>query len=109
LGVWLTGFGDFVDVDGDGNAKGYNFTTGGVSLGLDYRITDQLAIGLFGDYSHTWTSLNPSGHLDVDSGRGGVYATWYNHSLYFNAAIYGGHNNYDSGRSGLGGPGFPFK
>jgi outer membrane autotransporter protein len=100
----LTGFGDFVDVDGDGNAKGYNFTTGGVSLGLDYRITDQLAIGLFGDYSHTWTSLNPSGHLDVDSGRGGVYATWYNHSLYFNAAIYVGHNNYDSGRSGLGGP-----
>jgi uncharacterized protein with beta-barrel porin domain len=44
-GVWVTGFGDFVDVDGDGNAQGYNFTTGGVSVGLDYRITDQLAIG----------------------------------------------------------------
>jgi uncharacterized protein with beta-barrel porin domain len=70
-GVWLTGFGDFVSVDADSNAKGYDFTTGGVSLGIDYRITDQLAIGVMGDYSHTWTSLNPSGHLDVDSGRGG--------------------------------------
>ena len=47
--------------------------------------------------------LNPGGHIDVDSGRGGLYATWYNHGLYFNGAIYGGHNNYDSGRSGLGG------
>jgi outer membrane autotransporter protein len=102
-GVWLTGFGDFVSVDADSNAKGYDFTTGGVSLGIDYRITDQLAIGVMGDYSHTWTSLNPNGHLDVDSGRGGVYATWFNHGIYLNGAVYGGHNNYDSGRAGLGG------
>jgi outer membrane autotransporter protein len=102
-GVWVTGFGDFVDVDGDGNAQGYNFTTGGVSLGLDYRITDQLAIGVMGEYSHTWTELNPGGHIDVDSGRGGVYATWFSHGIYINGAIYGGHNNYDSGRAGLRG------
>jgi outer membrane autotransporter protein len=102
-GVWVTGFGDFVNVDGDGNAQGYNFTTGGVSLGIDYRITDQLAIGAFGEYSHTWTDLNPGGHIDVDSGRGGVYATWFSHGFYINGAIYGGHNNYDSGRAGLGG------
>jgi outer membrane autotransporter protein len=101
-GVWMTGFGDFVDVDGDGNGRGYNFTTGGVSLGIDYRLTDQLAIGVMGDYSHTWTSLKP-GHIDVDSGRGGMYATWFSHGIYLNGAIYGGYNSYDSGRSGLGG------
>ena len=50
-GVWVTGFGDFVNVDADGNAKGYDFTTGGVSLGVDYRITDQLAIGVMGEYA----------------------------------------------------------
>ena len=102
-GVWVTGFGDFVNVDGDGNAQGYNFTTGGVSLGIDYRITDQLAVGVTGDYSHTWTSLNPSGNIDVNSGRGGIYATWYNHGIYLDGAIYAGHNNYSSSRSGLGG------
>jgi fibronectin-binding autotransporter adhesin len=102
-GVWVTGFGDFVNVDGDGNAQGYNFTTGGVSLGLDYRITDQLAIGVMGEYSHTWTDLNPGGHIDVDSGRGGVYATWFSHGFYINGSIYGGHNNYDSGRADLQG------
>jgi outer membrane autotransporter protein len=102
-GVWVTGFGDFVSVDSDANAKGYNFTTGGVSLGVDYRITDQLAIGVMAEYSHTWTSLQPSGHIDVGSGRVGLYATWYNRGIYLNGAIYGGHNNYDSSRSGLQG------
>jgi outer membrane autotransporter protein len=102
-GVWVTGFGDFVSVDSDANAKGYNFTTGGVSLGIDYRIGDQFAIGAMGEYSHTWTSLNPSGHVDVDSGRGGMYATWFNHGIYLNGAIYGGYNTYDSSRAGFGG------
>ena len=66
-------------------------------------VTDQLAIGVMGDYSHTWTFLNPSGHVDVDSGRGGLYATWFNHGIYLNGAIYGGHNTYESNRAGLGG------
>jgi fibronectin-binding autotransporter adhesin len=102
-GVWMTGFGDFVDVDADYNAKGYDFTTGGASLGIDYRLTDQLVVGVMGEYAHTWTSLNPRGHIDVDSGRGGVYASWFNRGFYLNGAIYGGHNVYDSGRASLGG------
>jgi outer membrane autotransporter protein len=102
-GVWITGFGDFVSVDGDANANGYNFTTGGVSLGIDYRLTDELVIGVVGEYSHTWTSLQPSGSIDVNSGRGGLYATWANHGFYLNAAIYGGYNNYNSSRSALQG------
>ena len=67
-GVWVTGFGDFVNVDSDGNGRGYDFTTGGVSLGIDYRITEHLAIGIMGEYSHTWTSLQPNGNIDVNSG-----------------------------------------
>jgi hypothetical protein len=42
---------------------------------VDYRITDQLAIGAMGEYAHTWTSLEPNGDIDVDSGRGGVHAS----------------------------------
>ena len=102
-GVWVTGFGDFVSVDSDANARGYDFTTGGFSLGIDYRLTDFLAIGAMGEYSHTWTSLEPSGHVDVNSGRGGIYATLFSHGFYLNSAIYGGHNNYDSGRASAGG------
>ena len=102
-GVWTTGFGDFVSVNGDANANGYNFTTGGVSLGIDYRLTDEWVIGVMGEYSHTWTSLKPSGSNDVNSGRGGLYATWFNHGFYLDAAIYGGYNSYNSSRSALQG------
>ncbi len=101
-GVWVTGFGDFVSVDSDANAKGYDFTTGGVTLGADYRLTNQLAIGVMAEYAHTWTSLQPSGDIDVNSGRGGVYATWYHQGIYLNGAIYGGHNAYSSSRPSLG-------
>ena len=103
LGVWVTGFGDFVNVDFDSKANGYDFTTGGFSVGVDYRITDHLAIGAMGEYAHTWTSLKPSGDIDVNSGRGGVYATWFDHGIYLNGAIYGGHNDYSSSRASLGG------
>ena len=71
----MTGSGDFVSVDGDANAKGFNFTTGSVTVGLDYRLTDRLAIGVMGEYAHTWTGLEP-GHIDADTGRGGFYGTW---------------------------------
>jgi outer membrane autotransporter protein len=56
-----------------------------------------------GEYSHTWTSLKPSGNIDVDSGRGGVYASWFSRGLYLNGAIFAGHNVYDSSRASLGG------
>jgi len=102
-GVWATGFGDFANVDQDYNAHGYDFTTGGLSVGVDYRITDQLAIGAMGEYAYTWTNLKPSGDVAVNSGRGGVYATWFARGFYWNGAIYGGHNVYSTSRAALRG------
>src|SRR5262249_49936801 len=74
-GVWANGWGDFVNVDDTSSTKGYRFTTGGMSTGIDYLITDRLAVGLFGGYSHTWTDLWP-GSIDVDTARGGLYVTY---------------------------------
>jgi hypothetical protein len=99
-GVWVNGWGDFVNVDDDNFARGYHFTTGGGSVGIDYRITDSLAVGIFGSYAHTWTDLNP-GDVDVNTGRGGLYATYWNKGLYINGAVYGGYNSYDTSRKQL--------
>jgi Autotransporter beta-domain len=52
----MTEFGDFVSVDSEENARGYGFATGGVSLGIDFRVTDFLAIGAMSENSHTWTT-----------------------------------------------------
>jgi outer membrane autotransporter protein len=80
----------------------YDFTTGGVTVGIDFRLTDNLVVGLMGDYSHTWSNLKP-GHLEVNSGRGGLYASWFERGFYLDGAIYGGGNSIDTARSGLGG------
>jgi len=100
-GVWVSGFGDFVSLDSDNGAQGYNFTTGGVMLGVDYRITDHFAIGLSGIYAHTWTQLQPAGNVGVNTGLGGIYATYFDRGFYVNAAAYGGYNSYDTSRQGL--------
>ena len=71
-----------------------------MTLGLDYRVTDHITIGLFGSYAHTWTDLQP-GHVDVDTGRGGLYATYFDRGLYINAGVFGGYNCYDTSRQGL--------
>ena len=38
-GVWVTGIGEFTNVDSTGNAAGYDLQTGGITLGVDYRIS----------------------------------------------------------------------
>ncbi len=100
-GVWVTGFGDFVSLDGNSLVQGYSFTTGGVMLGVDYRITDHFAIGVSGGYAHTWTQLQPAGNVGVNTGRGGIYATYFDRGFYVNAAAYGGYNSYNTSRQGL--------
>src|SRR5260221_11890246 len=77
-------------VDSDFNARGYRFTTGGLDLGADYRILSTLALGVMGVYVHSWTDLRP-GPISVNSGRVGLYAT------YFNGVAQGGTFNLTGG------------
>ena len=100
-GVWANGWGDWVTVDNDGFAKGYNFTTGGFIIGVDYRLTDHFAVGLMGSYAYTRTNLQPAGDIDINTGRGGLYLTYFSNGFYINAVTYGGHNSYNTSRQGL--------
>ncbi len=99
-GVWVNGWGDFVNVSNDDLRKGYDFTTGGVSVGIDYRFTDHLALGFFGSYAHTWTDLQ-RGSIDVDTGRAGLYGTYFDRDFYLNGIVFGGYNAYDTTRQTL--------
>jgi outer membrane autotransporter protein len=101
-GVWLNGSGNFGDVGDDSFSKGYRFTTGAVAAGVDYRALENFAVGLFGGYAHTWTELRP-GHIDIDTGRGGLYGTYFGRNYYLNGAVFGGYNSYDTRRQALAG------
>jgi outer membrane autotransporter protein len=43
------------------------------------------------------------GNIDVDSGRGGLYGTFYDGGFYLNGFIGGGYNSYSARRDALGG------
>lgn len=94
-GAFVSGSGTFAGVDRATDLLSYNFNTGGVTAGVDYRITDDFALGLYGGYAHTRAGFDQSNRLDVDSGKWGLYGTWRKGGFYVDGIGGGGYNRYD--------------
>jgi len=102
-GVFVTGTGEFTNVDSTSNAAGYDVDTGGITVGVDYRLTPNFVIGLDGSYAHSNIGLNGGGSVDVNAGSVGLYATVFANNFYLDAAVSGGPNGYDTLRTALQG------
>ncbi len=101
-GVFITGTGQFVDVgNNDFNASGYEIATGGLTLGLDYRLTENFAVGLNGTYAHSTVDLVNDGDIEADSVKLGLFATYHQNGFYLDVAGSGGWNTYDIRRAAL--------
>ena len=100
-GVWVTGIGEFTNVDSTNDAAGYDIRSGGVTLGVDYRFTSCFAIGLTAGYANINADLPDGGNLDVNAGQLGFYATAFGSGFYADAAVTGGPSGYDSRRTAL--------
>jgi outer membrane autotransporter protein len=100
-GFFATGLGEFTDVSTSDGARGFNLRTGGVTIGVDYRIGSNFAIGLTGGYAHTGIDLAGNGSIDVDGGTGGFYATAFGNGFYVDTSVSGGVSNYDTHRPAL--------
>ncbi len=102
-GFFVNGSGEFVDIESTGNAHGYDFQSGGITLGVDYRVCENFVVGLTVGYAHTGADLAGQGFLDVDAGRIGLYATAFANGFYLDAAVSGGYSGFDTRRSALDG------
>jgi outer membrane autotransporter protein len=100
-GVFATGLGEFTHVDSTDAARGFDLQTGGFTLGVDYRVCPNFAIGLIAGYAHTNADLANNGNLDVNSGKFGIYATAFSGGFYLDTALTGGISGYDSHRAAL--------
>jgi autotransporter-associated beta strand protein len=100
-GFFVTGLGEFTNVDSTANANGYDVNTGGITLGVDYRVTPYFAVGLLGGYAHNNVSLVGGGNIDVNGGTFGAYATLFGNGFYLDAAVTGGPDGYDTHRTAL--------
>ena len=100
-GVFVTGIGEFTNVDSTFNASGYNLETGGFTMGIDYRIGSNFAIGITGGYAYTGANLVNDGSIQVNGGKLGLYATAFGSGFYLDTAVIGGLNGYDTRRTAL--------
>jgi outer membrane autotransporter protein len=102
-GVFVTGLGEFSNVDSTPNAAGYDVNTGGFTFGVDYRLTPNFAIGLTAGYAHTSVNLDGGGNIDVNGGKIGAYATLFGNGFYLDTAVSGGPSGYNTHRTALQG------
>ncbi|WP_139975222.1 autotransporter domain-containing protein [Ochrobactrum sp. CGA5] len=94
FGVWASGFGSWVDHDGNSNAGGLKSTTGGFLSGVDVGFASGWRLGIVGGYSQTdldakgrfASATSDNWHLGVYGGnqwgpiglRAGLVQTWHN-------------------------------
>ena len=102
-GAFLSGTGEWVNVDGTDNARGYDIASGGFTLGVDYKVCPNFAIGLAAGYTGTTADLTDHGRVWMNGGRLGLYATTFAGGWYADVAGFGGYDSYDTRRSGLEG------
>jgi fibronectin-binding autotransporter adhesin len=102
-GVFATGLGEFTNVDSTFNASGFDLATGGFTMGVDYRIGSNFAVGLTGGYAYTSADLVNESSIGVNGGKLGVYATAFSSGFYLDTAVIGGLSGYDTRRTALEG------
>lgn len=99
----LGGFvnGSFVtgDRDDTDREEAFDFDSGGVTAGMDYRFTDNLVAGLAVGYASTDVDLEDSGgDSEIDSYSISTYATYYVDAFYVNAIASVAWSDYDNSR-----------
>ena len=103
VGFFATGSGEFTDIGSTKNARGYNLSSAGFTMGMDYRVNENFAIGVNLGYSRTNADIAGGGKINTDGLKLGLYATYFRDGFYVDGALQGGYNTYDTRRAALRG------
>ena len=102
-GTFIAGTGEFGDIKGTCAARGSSFTTAGVTVGTDLRLTNQFVLGAAIGYANTSSDLSHGGDLNIDSAKASLYGTFYAQGFYMNGIVGGGYGSFDTKRRTVGG------
>jgi outer membrane lipase/esterase len=100
LGFFINGSGSFGDRDSTVSELGFDFSTKGISTGIDYRISDELVFGGALGYVSTGMDFeNTRGDQDIKGYSLSAYGSWYqSENLYIDGILSYGTNNFDMTR-----------
>ena len=83
LGIFATGNVTFGDKNSTGEIGGFDFDTEGLTIGADYRLTDNLVLGAAAGYSHFNADFDESDNspggqeLDSDAAQFSLFGSFY--------------------------------
>ncbi|MDD2710247.1 MAG: autotransporter domain-containing protein [Verrucomicrobiae bacterium] len=99
-GFFANGQAIFGSQDDKTDAIGYNYTQAGMTMGVDYRLADEAALGLSVGYGNVATHMKQSaGNANADSVSVGPYGMYKWGNFYANTAMTYSHSFYDMQRN----------
>lgn len=102
-GVFVSGAGNFGSLTGNAVATGYNFSTGGMTAGMDHRFGHGMMGGLVLAFTQSGATTPGGTTVNVTGGQLGFYGGLQRDAVHVEALLSGGVNNYTTKRSALGG------
>ncbi|KHD08357.1 hypothetical protein PN36_18720 [Candidatus Thiomargarita nelsonii] len=101
LGAFVNGEINFGDKDTTDHESGFEFSTLGLTTGIDYRFTNKFIAGMALGYSNSESDLNANGgNIDSDGYSATLYGTFYQSNAFYIDGLYTyGRNSYDSERN----------
>jgi outer membrane autotransporter protein len=96
----MVGVGMGGSVFGDGNASGYNVSSGGLLIGMDRWLSQTTRVGVYGGYNRSTLSLNDLAEsATIDRYDVGLYASQSLGNAYVLGNAGYGYNNYNTTRN----------
>lgn len=100
IGVFASGTLTTGDKDATSREAGFSFDTLGATVGVDYRFTNNLILGMAFSYLSTDVDLDMNGGaLDTDGYNFSIYGTYYIANFYIDGIAGFGWNDYDIARN----------
>lgn len=87
-GLWLQGYGDWAEIEGDEEAVGYDQESQGIAGGVDVAVTPALRAGAAVGWSNGDAEFETAGdETDVDAFHAAVYAAFETGQFYADAIV----------------------
>jgi autotransporter-associated beta strand protein len=101
-GMFADANGIFAQANSGNMLPNYKAQSGGVTIGVSYRVNPKLSVGVYTGYEGTYAKYNSGSKLIDNSVRFGLFGT-YGHQdgkgLFVDGLVGGGYNNYQVSRN----------
>jgi len=99
LGMWIQGVGQWGDRSSVDGFNGFDYSMGGTALGVDYAVSDRVALGA--SFGYAYTSIDQDNRFangSVNSYFGSLYGAYFSDRFYLDGVVTYGNHSYDNNR-----------